>query len=56
LLFHPFYLYIVFGFAAVDDCLAPDRAARAGMNAEKFSQTEPAEIRLTLDKHAEFRL
>jgi hypothetical protein len=44
LLFHPFYLYIVFGFVAFGGCLVPAPTALAGMNAEKVLHTEPAEI------------
>jgi hypothetical protein len=44
LLFNPFYPYIVIGFVAFGGCLAPDRPALAGMNAEKVLRTEPAEI------------
>jgi hypothetical protein len=56
LLFNPFYLYIEFGFVAFHGRLVPDRPVLASRNAEEILETEPAELSLTLDKDAEFRL
>jgi hypothetical protein len=56
LLFNPFYLYIVFGFVVFHDGLVPDRPVPPGVNAEEILQAEAAEICLTLDKYADFRL